>query len=280
MPELRLPLGPRRLTLSVAHWNRGGAGTPLVILHGFLEQGAAWASVASRLPCPVYAPDQRGHGRSEHVGTGGFYHFWDYVSDLDGLLEQLSPTQPVDLLGHSMGGTVASLYAGTRPERVRRLVLVEGLGPPDTEADTVQRARQFLHHLRHPRSHGKPFPTPADAAARMRKHNPSLAESDAVRLAQRMLTRDGQGWQWGWDPLHRSRSPQPFSERQFVKFLAEITAPTLVVYGADSPFPGIERARHLADATVERVPQAGHLLHHDQPAALAELISAHLHREA
>lgn len=275
MRELSIALGPRRLTLAVCQWNPG-EGTPLVVLHGFLEQGAAWDAVSTRLERTVYAPDQRGHGRSQHVGVGGFYHFWDYVADVDGLLEQISPDAPVDLLGHSMGGTVACLYAGTRPKRVRRLILAEGLGPPDTEADNVQRARQFLHHLREPRSHGAPFEAPEAAAARMRKHNPSLTEANALTLAERLVERSDDGWHWRWDALHRARSPQPFSERQFVRFLEAITAPTLVVYGEESPFPGIERAAFLADAVIERIPGAGHLLHHDQPAALAAHIEAHL----
>lgn len=276
MRELSVPLGPGQLTLAVASWQPSAGGTPLVVLHGFLEQGAAWAHVASRLDRPVYAPDQRGHGRSEHVGVGGFYHFWDYVSDLDLLLETLSPSEPVDLLGHSMGGTVACLYAGTRPERIRRLVLAEGLGPPDTEDACVDRARQFLAHRRRPPSHGEPFAELADAARRMQKHNRKLADDEARRLAGRQLRQDADGLHWAWDPRHRSRSPTPFVERQFVRFLERITAPTLVVYGADSPFPGIERASHLTDHRTERIAGAGHLLHHDQPAALATLIESHL----
>ena len=279
MIERTVPLGPGHLDLVVVHWHPSAAGVPLVVLHGFLEQGAAWAQVAEHLDRPVFAPDQRGHGRSGHVGIGGFYHFWDYVSDLDLLLEQLSPDAPVDLLGHSMGGTVACLYAGSRPERIRRLVLAEGLGPPDTEASGVDRARQFLAHQRNPPTHGEPFATVAQAVDRMRKHNRSLTPAEAERLAARQLRQDADGLHWAWDPRHRSRSPTPFVERQFVEFLERITAPTLVVYGADSPFPGIERAQHLRDHRIERVPAAGHLLHHDQPAPLATLIESHL-REA
>ncbi|MCB9676590.1 MAG: alpha/beta hydrolase [Alphaproteobacteria bacterium] len=292
---MRISLGPHELDLEVSAWNTQGgvsgfkplkapghgttqggvSGPPLVVLHGFLEQGAAWQWVAEGLKRPVYAPDQRGHGRSEHVGRGGFYHFWDYVSDLDLLLEKLHPDGPVDLLGHSMGGTVACLYAGCRPERVSRLVLVEGLGPPDTAGSLVARARIFLEHRREP--HTNPtLPDVESAAARMLRHNPKLGEARAHALAERSTVAVDGGVTWTWDPLHRARSPRPFVEGHFVPFLEEITAPTLVVWGAKSPFPGVERAKHLRDATVVSIPDAGHLVHLDAPDLLAAEIERFL----
>src|SRR5690606_17454861 len=116
------------------------------------------------LPGRVIAPDQRGHGLSEHVGRGGFYHFWDYVSDLDALVGSLE--RPVDLVGHSMGGTVACLYASLRPEAVRRLVLVEGLGPPDASGELLRRPRRFLDD-RHRGPVHAPLDDVADGVRRM-----------------------------------------------------------------------------------------------------------------
>ncbi len=279
--ERRIHLGPGELTLTVVETLPGPphtTRTPLVCLHGFLEQGASWNGVAERLERPVLAPDQRGFGRSGHVGTGGFYHFWDYVSDLDLLLEQVSPDAPVDLLGHSMGGTVACLYAGSRPERIRRLVLVEGLGPPDTEASLVGRARQFLRHKREPPQH-KVMSDVEAAAHRMTRHNPKLDPAVAHALAARSTRETPGGVTWAWDPRHRARFPRPFVERHFLPFVQEITAPTLVVWGADSPFPGLDRAEHLTSAEtvrIHRIDGAGHLVHHDAPEQLAEHIEAFL----
>lgn len=270
-----MKLGPRELELGLCSWNDHLTGTPLIVLHGLLEQGAAWRWVAERTKRRVFAPDHRGHGLSEHVGTGGFYHFWDYVSDLDLLLERLSPDAPVDLLGHSMGGTVASLYAGSRPERVRRLILVEGLGPPDDEGSVVSRARAFLAGKRSPPRHD-PMPDVDAAADRMRRHNPALPPDRARELAERTTRPVPGGVEWTWDPLHRARSPRPFVASHFIRFLAEITAPTLVVSGGRSAFPGVERAQHLRRATQVVVPDAGHLVHLDAPEALAELVEAFL----
>lgn len=276
MGERTIDLGPSGIPLRLSTYNDDAPGRPLVILHGFLEQGAAWQWVAAHLNRTVHAPDHRGHGLSGHLGPGGFYHFWDYVSDLDLLLRQLSPDAPVDLLGHSMGGTIASLYAGSRPERVHRLVLVEGLGPPDTSHSLLPRARRFLMHRREPPTH-TPMKDVEEAAYRMRRHNPLLGEDRALRLATRITRQNphGDGLIWTWDPRHRSRNPRPFVEAHFSEFLAAIPCPTLTVDGSRSGFPGAERAVHLPNATTATL-DAGHLVHLDAPEALAKAIESHL----
>ena len=274
MREWTIGTGPRGLLLRICEWP--GDGPPVVILHGFLEQGAAWDRVARRLGRRVVAPDHRGHGRSGHVGSGGFYHFWDYVGDVDALVEHLGA--PVDLVGHSMGGTVAGLYAGTRPEAVRRLVLVEGLGPPDTTDTAVDRARQFLKARRQPPRHGA-LRDVADGVRRIRHYNPGIPEEVARDLVARTTRPDPDGLQWTWDPLHRGRSPSPFQASLFSRFLSEITAPTLLVTGGRSWFrieDVAERAACLADARQITIPEAGHLVHHDAPEALAQAIRGHL----
>ena len=165
------------LRLCVCRWRPEAerAAPPVLILHGFLEQGFAWDAVARQLVAAlgrnVVAPDHRGHGRSEHVGAGGFYHFWDYVGDVQAVVDHLGGV--VDLVGHSMGGTMAALYAGSRPETVRRLALLEGFGPPDVEEQALDLARAFLRTRDRPPRH----PIMADVAAaaeRMRRYNPSL----------------------------------------------------------------------------------------------------------
>ena len=281
MRERDIQTGPRGLRLRVCEWGEPGDSPPLVILHGYLEQGAAWERVAAQMTGRyVVAPDQRGHGLSEHVGAGGFYHFWDYVSDLDALVQSLGGT--VDLVGHSMGGTVASYYAGTSPDAIRRLVLVEGLGPPDMTAIAVQRSRKFLADHRRNRPH-RILPDLEDAIRRMRHWNTSLPDAEAERLARRITTPhpDG-GLVWTWDVLHRATAPVPFSEALFIAWIREIRAPTLLVEGGDSVFRvphTSERAAALTDARAVSIAGAGHLVHHDRPEALARVIRDHLSRE-
>lgn len=283
MREADLHTGPRGLTLRLCSWGPQ-RGRPLLVLHGYLEQGAAWQAVAERLPDRlVVAPDHRGHGLSQHIGAGGFYHFWDYVADVDAVVRHLGGQ--VDLVGHSMGGTIAALYAATRPERVRRLVLVEGLGPPDTTDELVERGQAFLDGQETPRKHGS-FPDLATAAARMREFNPALTPDEALRLATRIarpvlpddpfVVRPKPGtFTWAWDPAHRGRAPTPFRAEAHQVFLAAIRAPTLLVDGGASPFKLVDRAarrQSLAHARELVIDGAGHLIHHDAPDALSSAL--------
>ncbi len=281
MTESFLDVG---VPLCLCRWDAGtaGDGPPVLLLHGFLEQGAAWHEVAGRLAAalrrPVVAPDHRGHGRSGHIGTGQHYHFWDYVGDVQGIVDHLGGQ--VDLVGHSMGGTMASLFAGARPEAVERLVLVEGLGPPDLEERALMLGQQFLDARRELAPHPV-LRDAAEAARRMQRFNPRLSDGDALRLAERVVIPVEGGVTWGWDVRHRARNPYPFQQRLFLRFLEAIRAPTLLVDGTDSSY-----ARATPGARVDAVravghhllPGAGHLVHHDQPEALADVIRAFLER--
>ena len=300
MREFDVAVDGRGMRLRVCAWGPA-RGRPVVILHGFLEQGAAWDGVAgplaARLGRPVYAPDHRGHGLSGHVGAGGFYHFWDYVADLDALLRALDagagvepgtagagaePGTAIDLVGHSMGGTVAALYASLRPERIRRLVLAEGLGPPDDGA-SLDRPRRALDDRADPPAHPV-LRDAADAAGRMRRHNPSLSEAEALRLATRATRPVPGGVTWTWDALHRARSPQRFSAAAFADHLRAIRAPALLLRGGASPYaalPDIDaREAAVPGATRATLDGAGHLLHHDRPEALTDLLAGWLGPDA
>lgn len=264
-------------TLRIREWGAPLAGRPpVVILHGFLEQSAAWDEVAERLSGRVLAPDQRGHGLSGQTPPGTSYWFWDYVADLDALVEHLGG--PVDLVGHSMGGSVAVLLAGARPERVRRLVLVEGLGPPESGHEALPRGRKFLEARRVLPEH-RVMRDVDEAVDRIRRANPNIAEAVARRLATRTVKAVPGGVVWTWDPRHRARSPYPFRADTFGTFLAAVAAPTLVVDGGASPFAlpdAAARAANLRDATHVAIDGAGHLVHHDRPAELAAAIEGFL----
>lgn len=219
-------------------------GQPIVCLHGWLDQGLGFATAAADRPGRWLAMDQRGHGGSGHVGAGGYYHFPDYLADLDALVERLG--RPVHLVGHSMGGTVASMYAGTRPDRVSALVVVEGLGAPVmSEPSYLKRARLFLEGLRAP-----PLPVRVrdleSAAERMVARHPGLGLDHARLLAAHGTSEDAGGLRWAFDPLHLTRAPYPFREESYAEFLAAIAAPTLLIWAEQSWYPPEVQARRAA----------------------------------
>ncbi len=288
---------PRRLTCvagdlhhSYLLWDLGGT-RPLVLLHGFLDQGWSFAPFVEALAAEglagytVVAPDLRGHGHSGHVGAGGAYHFPDYLRDLVGLLDHLEAAHglagPVDLLGHSMGGSIAGYLAGSFPERLARLVLVEGLGPPSEDGDRApEKLRAFVE--RHAALTGRAprvLPSVAAAADRLQAGNHRLTRELALALA-REGTRPvaGGGVTWRFDPRHRVPSAIPFHFSRLEAFLRRLACPVQLVDGAESgKLPdhaarraGIPGARHAVIAG------AGHMVHQDRPEALAAVVAGFL----
>lgn len=268
----------RGLRRGVCTW--GPEDGPLaLLLHGWLDQGAAWQRVAWRLAAGgwrVVAPDHRGHGRTDPAPAGSSYHFTEYVVDVDHIVQWLG--RPVSaLVGHSMGGTIASLLAGLRPDIAAHVVLLEGLGPLHIEPEAA--ADQLVQHLdaqRAPRTH-KAMADVAAAAERLRRLNPGLGDALALALAARTTTphADG-GVRWTWDPMHRTRAAVAYDAHRHAAILGRIQAPVDLVMGTRSWYaqlpdldartarmPGF-RARHDRDA--------GHALHIDEPAFIAQLV--------
>ncbi|MEZ4368724.1 MAG: alpha/beta hydrolase [Kofleriaceae bacterium] len=276
------------LRYHVVTWGAADA-PPVVLVHGFLDHAWSWASVATRLAAAgrrVIAPDLRGHGDSDRVGAGGYYHFFDYVADLDALVDALGLGQ-LDLVGHSMGGTVSAYLAGTRPARIRRLALLEGLGPPDGSGQLdglPARTAGWIDGWRRARAGGL-GPALADlddAVARLRRHDPRLAPDLARWLAEHGTRRDPDGaLRWKHDPLHLTQGPYPFRRDHAEAYWRAITAPVLLVDGAAStirlaPAEAAARAAALRDARAVTLPDAGHMMMRHQPAALADALLAFL----
>lgn len=278
-------VGPRRrtwdsgrLTLHAAEW--GDPAAPLVVIHhGFLDNARSWDAVAERLAVRwhVLAVDARGHGDSEWVGAGGAYYFPDYVLDVRNLLLSLDDPE-VRLVGHSMGGGVLSYYSGAFPEQVRRLALVEGLGPPpETPANAPRVLRRFVESTR--KRQAARFPRPMDsvaaAAARMLRLDPRLEEARALTLAEHSTQPVRGGVVWKHDPLHKARIGSRYNVEDAMAIWREVTAPVLVVRGAASRFVWPDYPARIAafkDAREAVIEDAGHNVHVHAPAALAAQI--------
>lgn len=270
-------LAANRLTHHLLAW---GAGARVVLLlHGFLEHAHVWDLLAPRLAAGgwrVYALDWRGHGASDRVGAGGYYHFADYVADLAGLVPQLG--ERVALVAHSMGGNAALLYAGSQPARVSALVSIEGLGPGDADpADTPARYAEWFADLARVATRPRPTFTLAAAEARLRERYPRMsAEAIALLAEHGTQVVAGDQRQWAFDPLHQTRSPQPFYVAQARPFWQRIACPVLYVEGDESPlrYPEAELVDRLTTLRAARAVIRGsaHHPHLEQPAQLADVL--------
>jgi pimeloyl-ACP methyl ester carboxylesterase len=260
----------------------------MVLVHGFLDMAHSWQSFVDcfeatqqRQPW-IIAPDCRGHGDSGWVGAGGYYHFPDYVFDLDCVIGALG-TARCALVGHSMGGTISWLYAGTFPERISKLVLIEGVGPPGMEfSDAPLRMMTWISdvHLRG-RNHFRQYTSVGAGARQLRQTNPRLTETAALDLARAgMKQNDSRKWVWKFDPLHRTTAPQPFYTAHALQFLRRIQCQVLIVDGAQSHQRQRTDKQQRYDAIARHeqivVENAGHMVHQDNPKILADALAAFL----
>ena len=250
----------------------------VLLLHGFLDAAASWDLVAEPL-CDagfeVVAPDLRGFGLSERAGAGGYYHFPDYIADVDELCEKLAPSW-LGVVGHSMGGGVATLFAGACSARVNKLVVMEGVGPAsDAPELSVDRFRKWLSDrrriTREPRSMSF-----EEAVTRLKATHPRLGDELLRSRAARLTVKLPSGEvAWAWDPLHRTVSPTPFQNANYCSFLRAISCPVLFIDGGPHGWHPPEEEERLAQiATLRRVsfPEAGHMMHWTQPSEVAKAI--------
>jgi pimeloyl-ACP methyl ester carboxylesterase len=297
MPVIYHPRRPPRdrfLTLRglrhhLLHWGEPQAGQPpLVMLHGWMDVAASFQFVVDAFADEreVIAMDWRGFGLSDNSGADSYW-FPDYLGDLDALLADLSPGAPVDLLGHSMGGNVVMSYAGVRPGRIRRLVNLEGFGLPDVApAAAPERLAKWLDEIAEPATL-RPYATLADVAARLMKTNRRLSADKAAWLAGHWSRPVEGGFELLADPAHKRTNPVLYRRAEVLACWQRISAPTLWVEGSDDglrQFWGSRYPREEFESRLAVVPQleraviadAGHMLHHDQPEALAAQLSRFL----
>jgi pimeloyl-ACP methyl ester carboxylesterase len=264
----------------------GGAGSArtLVLVHGYMDAAGTWDRVAPALAATgrrVVALDMRGFGDGARAPRGSYYHFADYVFDLADVIEALSPNEPVELVGHSMGGTVVTLLAGSYPERVARLANLEGLGPPDTPPEIgADRMRHWIDQVRRTRAREAEGRTPTftreEALRRLAGNHPSVPP-DVLAHRLKHLVRDEADGKVSWlvDPLHRTTSPVPFFAGLWMAFAKKITCPVLFVHGGPTGFhPPDEEERLASFAKLSRaeIPDAGHMMHWTKPDEVARLL--------
>lgn len=275
--------------LHVRRWGKPEAPR-LFLLHGWMDVSASWQFVVDALASEwdIVAPDWRGFGPSQWLNRP--YFFAEHMGDMEAIIERYSPDQPALIVGHSMGGIIASLYAGLRPERVQRVVSLEGVGIAPTAPEMApERYRHWLDEVKSPpRMHI--YADRAAFAKRLMKTDPYLTPERADYLS-RHLARIGEGMTkggeyrhgviWNGDPWHKSMSPYLFRLEESMAIWKQVRCPVLWVTGRQSWLvkdfaarPGDWEARRACFSDVREawVDQADHMLHHDQPEEVAQLI--------
>ncbi len=274
---------------------------PLVLLHGWMDVAASYQFMVDAFSedflrgRTLIAPDWRGFGLTP---WGGADHYWfpDYLADLDFLLDHFAGQRPVDLVGHSMGGNVAMLYAGVRPERVRRLVNLEGFGMPETQPEQAPlRYAKWMDELKalHRGELAlKPYASLEGVARRLMKTNARLSPDKAHWLAQywsaATVQADGSTqWRILGDAAHKIVNAQLYRWEEVRAAWQRISAPLLAIEARNDSmqqwYQGRytleqyhERLQAVAQCQVAVIEDAGHMLHHDQPQQLAGLLEAFL----
>ncbi len=316
----------RGIDYHVRHWGASSSSLPpLVLVHGWMDVSASWQFVVDALSEAfvqgrrIIAPDWRGYGKT---GTGGArlpagppqgqtapsggsephavgsvgapdcFWFPDYLADLDFLLDHYAGDQPVDLVGHSMGGNVAMLYAGVRPARIRKLVNLEGFGMPATRASQAPgrfaKWMDELKSLHRGEMALKPYKDADGVARRLMRTNPRLTQAKADWLAGHWAAPDAAGqWNILGDAAHKITNAQLYRVDEVLEIYRNISAPTLAIEASDDSLAKWWEGKYTLAEYHERlkaVPQlgtavvqdAGHMLHHDQPEQLASLLESFL----
>ena len=263
-----------RTRLHYVDWGNRSAPT-LILVHGALDHARSWDWTARALARDfhVVVPDLRGHGDSAWSAEGT-YSMADFVYDLAQLVDLVSRDKVI-LVGHSLGGSIALRYAGLFPERVERLVAIEGLGlspealqqktarpAPDRWRDWIEQRRASV------RKASRSYPTLEAAVARMRERNDHLSGEQALHLTAHGVNRNEDGsYGWKFDPYLRHFPPQDLTDQDLPEFWQRISCPVLLCLGLDSwasnPMKD-GRAAYFQDARLVEFADAGHWLHHDQ----------------
>lgn len=280
----------RNLRYHVQIWGESFADQiPLVLLHGWMDVAASYQFVVDAFVQGhhIIAPDWRGYGQT---ASGGADNFWfpDYLADLDFLLDHYAPQGQINLVGHSMGGNIAMLYAGVCPERIRRLVNLEGFGLPASKPEQAPaRYAKWIDELK--KLHRgqldlQPYDTVSGVARRLMKTNPRLSNDKANWLARHWAQENEQGqWSILGETGHKISSANIFRADELLEIYKRISMPLLAVEASDNSLEMWwkgqftleqyhERLTNIPNVEIAVIEDAGHMMHHDQPEQLAELI--------
>ncbi len=269
----------RGVDYCVNEWGDEDAAV-LFYLHGWADTGSTFQFVVDAMQqgWRVIAPDWRGFGRTAHVGR--CYWFPDYLADLHAIIEAYAPGAPVPVIGHSMGGNIASLYAGAMPERVSALINIEGFGLKNSDpADAPRRYRDWIERGVQGTAFSD-YPDLEALAVKIGKRSAGLSPARAEFVARQWASVGPDGrLHLRADPAHKLPNPILYRRAEAQACWRNIRAPVLLVHGDKSPFAdqfGDIASLPFPDAESAEIVGAGHMIHFDAPERLANRIEQFL----
>ena len=258
----------------------------LFFLHGWLDTGASFQFVCDELQKDFFciAPDLRGYGKSAHTSNPLGYFFYEYIADIACLFDYFSSQKPVRLVGHSLGGHLASMYAGTYPHRLSHLANLEGFGVTDhSESEAPLKLRQWLESKT-----GKGFhiyPSSEAFALRLVANNPRLTLDRAKKITPFLCKKMKGGYQMAADFKHRMPNPHLFQMNQIIPFWEAISAKCLLLMGESTEMRAWIKTHHSLKEEITRrlkhfpkgsplvtLKGCGHMMHLEKPKELAQII--------
>src|SRR5690554_3174839 len=276
----------------LAALEKPGEGIPILALHGWLDNAMSFVPLMAELANPIVALDFSGHGLSEHRPAQAATHYVDHVRDVLAVADQLGWQQFI-LLGHSMGAGIATLFAGCYPQRLSKLVLIEGLGPPTSaSSDVATTLRRAIDDMQALAGKKKPIYAAIDDAVEARTRGFGGLNHECSRLlCERGLVAVDGGFTWRADPRLRLTSSLRLSEEQVEGFARAISTPTLLIVGEQGLGVGMANGATAEQgklksrldwiAGLELVRLTGrHHLHMEEPAATGQAIRDFLLEEA
>ncbi len=277
----------QRLRLHYVDWGNPD-GPPMLLIHGGRDHCRNWDWVAEHFAKDyhIIAPDLRGHGDSQWEASGNYTQI-SYVYDIAKLLQQKN-MHDVTVIGHSLGGAIALMYTALFPERVKKLVAIEGMGPSPSlaakqaEISINDRVRSWVDDMRKlsgrlPRR----YDTLDDAFKRMRDENPHLSEEQARHLTLHGANQNEDGtYSWKFDNYVRVFSMSGLPNEEVKKMYGEISCPTLLMRGEESwaSDPVADGRTQCFNCPIEyqSFANAGHWVHHDQLDGFVDRVSEFL----
>jgi len=246
--EVRFDLGGR--SVAGVHWQRSDA-EPVIALHGWLDNAATWSRLLPLLDCyDACAIDFAGHGRSDHRPVSIAYHFIDNVADVIAVADNMG-WKRFGLLGHSLGASVATLVAGTIPQRISSMVCIEGFGPLTTSAEQApEQLQKSIARYNSGTGIVRRFDSMQQAAS-VRAKSTHISLSAAKILCERGTYVEDERVVWSSDPRLLYDSPMRLTEDQACAFISRISAPALLIR-ADN---GLDYLRHVYERRMALCPQ-------------------------